>query len=298
MAKIDRSYTLGVPTSFKAAFIWLSWLIIIFAGRYDWQLSNCIATPSIITGNISTYSHILFCYVWLLGGVCIYKGFVAIHPQYETIGVYLYHLTLLLVIAVSDQYYGTNLRAHYEIEPGSIKGLIGMYCLWYLIYSPLVWSFARCFLSDQHPRRLLRIGFIIIMGSILAPFICNMLTGFAARPRYSYLLTLSNPVEAFRSWFEWQPYVGAGTDAFDSWPSSYMASATVLMCTPMFADVSKVGNRELLRSFFYVSSITILVILGYAQIVQQRHFLTDVVSGAFIAHWVFTKLEEVLRATF
>ena len=255
----------------------------------DFDISSALSNKTEFGTFFQNYGNILSHCLYVVAGICIFKGLKKLGKKYNLLSVGVLVLTAIWTIQSFISSSGKYLMKAYGYVAGEsgIFPLALVFLTWVAIIG-LVAFLAYILISDLNPKRLICVGTVIIVGGIFGEVINDMLKLIASRPRYKYLITLDDPLSEFRNWWEMVPYLKDDT-LFKSFPSAHMNKATIILTLPLLASVLKFKNKALKYIFLGFGCLWILA-YGYNRIHMDAHFLTDVCFGVLIAYllYVFT----------
>ena len=187
-------------------------------------------------------------------------------------------LAAAFAIAISGGYYGgiVNLLLGYAISDPTIR-IVASWLFWVILYTVIPLILPR-FLDDSKPKKLIAVGISLWASTIASDIAAQWLKHIGSRPRYRYLLTLENPMGAYRNWWEMIPNLTVNDDNFQSWPSGHMSTIGVLIVLPLLADCLKKRSSRKNRIVFLFVCVY-FVVAGYNRIQMAAHFLSDVCFG-------------------
>lgn len=142
-------------------------------------------------------------------------------------------------------------------------------------------------LDDRDADKLIAVGAAILVAGVLADHVNLWLKQVASRPRYTYLLTLDDPLSEYRNWWQMIPNLAGSNDSYKSWPSGNMTIASMMFSLPMLSDVLK-KRSETKNMICFLIAAAFVVLYGYNRIHMTNHFLTDVCFGTLITYLIYS----------
>ena len=260
---------------------------IIIGSFYDYQISVALSNKTAIGDFYQHYGNIISHLLYPVAGVCLFKGLRKKGSRFNTLawGVLGFSLfwTCYSFVDTSGKYL-TKVYGFDAEQPGSFLPLMLSYMTWIALACLTAWL-ADLIIDDKDADMLLAIGSVILLSGIFSELINSELKIIGCRPRYRYLLTLSDPASEYRNWWEMTPYLKDESN-FRSWPSGHMTKATIMLTLPMLADVVKC-KKAYLKNLLFAFAIVWIVVMGYNRIHMNAHFLTDVCYGVLITYCLY-----------
>lgn len=286
---MKKKLILGMPLYGFIIVVSLCLIGIIVGSICDFQINNAIYNKTDIGAFFATYgSYFSYC-LYPAAGMCIFKGLRK--KNQNVLAWVLLIISYFLAVYYSNSYNGDKVRElfHYNVENPNFLLSLSSYLFWVVLYSwvPIAFYFI---LDDSDPKALIFAGIVILLAGVLADCVNLWLKQVASRPRYKYLITLENPKDSFRNWWEMRPYTAGSNDNFKSWPSGNMTIATMMMSLPLLLSNLKWKNNYI-RIISYVISLSFVVLYGYNRMHMGNHFLSDVCFGTLITYLIYSGID-------
>lgn len=278
---------LGMPIICSIVVVSVCLLGILIGSFLDFQISDKLKNVTDLGSYFNTYgSYFSYC-LYPAAGMCLFKGLIKKNKNYTFLAWVLLVLSYFLAVYYSDSYNGSKVRQLFGYVEGDCPFYISLlaYLFWVVLYSwvPLVFYFI---LDDANPNALFAVGITILLAGVVSDCTNLWLKQVGSRPRFKYLLTLTNPKANFRNWWEMNPYKAGSNDNFKSWPSGNMTIATMMFSLPMLmSNIRKTNKVVVTISFGFAASFVVLY--GYNRIHMTNHFLSDVCWGVLITYCIF-----------
>lgn len=286
---MKKKLILGMPLYGFIIIVSLCLIGIIVGSFCDFQINDAIYNKTEIGNIFATYgSYFAYC-LYPAAGMCIFKGLKK--KNLNVLAWTLLVISYFLAVYYSNQYNGSKVRElfHYDAENPNFLISISAYLFWVVLYSwvPLAFYFI---LDDADARTLIFVGIVILLAGVVSDCVNLWLKQVASRPRYKYLITLDNPKDAFKNWWEMTPYKAGNNDNFKSWPSGNMTIATMMMSLPLLLSNLKWKNNYI-RVVAYCISSAYVILYGYNRMHMGNHFLSDVCFGTLITYLIFSAVD-------
>ncbi len=261
---------------------------ILIGSMFDFEINSNIYNKTTFGAFFATYgSYFSYC-LYPIAGMCLYKGLKKKNEKF--LAWTLLVLSYFLAVYYSDSYNGSKVRElfHYGADGTLLASLLG-YLFWVVLYSwvPLVFYFI---LDDTDGGVLIRVGVVILLAGVISDCTNLWLKQVASRPRYKYLITLENPKENFRNWWEWRPYLAGSDDNFKSWPSGNMTIACMMMSLPLVLNSLKC-RKYYITVIGYALSVLFVILYGYNRMHMGNHFLSDVCFGTLVTYLIHSIID-------
>lgn len=279
---LRTSYVLGMPIWCSVAVVVCSLVCIIVGSFYDYQISVFLAKQTELGSLFARFgNYVSFC-LYPAAGYCIFKGMQKSYSPKNTLAQGIFVLSYAIAVYFANSIFGKSLFGY---TPG--KSTPFLYVLSYLTcVLSFIWIpfFMEIILDERKHILLITVGCIILVAGLTSHLCNDWLKQVGSRPRFKYLLTLENPIQEFRNWWEMLPYFAGSNDSFKSWPSGHMTYATMVFALPMFADVVKSNHKEQIRYILFALACVWVIVYGYNRIHMTNHFLSDVGFGVLITY--------------
>lgn len=286
---MKKRLILGVPLYGFIIMISMCLVGIIVGSICDYKINCNLYNKTEIGNFFATYgSYFSYC-LYPACGMCFYKAFKK--QDNKLLAWSLLIISYFFAVYYSNNYNGSKVRELFNYDsnyPNYLKSLIS-YLFWVILYAwvPIAFYFM---LDDTNEKKLIIVGVIILLSGILSDCVNLWLKQVASRPRYKYLITLANPLDEFRNWWQMKPYYAGSNDNFKSWPSGNMTIATMMMSLPLLLSNLKWKNKYI-NIISYVIALMFVILYGYNRIHMGNHFLTDVCFGTLITYLIYVFIE-------
>lgn len=282
-----KKQILGVPSGGAFAVILLCIAGIVIGSFKDFQINVALANKTYIGAVFATYgSYFSYC-LYPAAGMCLYKGLRKKGSSYHMLAVVLLAASYFLAVYYSNSYNGEKVRELFGYTAGKSSPWLSVlsWLFWVVLYAWVPIVFNRI-LDDENSHKLIAVGAAILIAGILADNVNQWLKQVASRPRFKYLITLDNPINEFRNWWQMVPNLARGNDNFKSWPSGNMTIAAMMFSLPLLTDSLK--RRSMRKNWIAFAIACCFVILyGYNRIHMTNHFLSDVCFGTLITYVIY-----------
>ena len=287
MKKLLKHNVLGLPMICFLSILLALFIGILVGSFLDFNISETLYNETTLGEHFATYGSIISFSLYPAVGMCFFKAIKKKGKNYTFLAWTLLVIPFFLAVHYSDIYNGAQLRSALGNFPAV---WFVSYLIWVLIYAwvPVVCYFI---IDDSNPERLIAVGVTILVAGVVSDCISLWLKQLASRPRYYYLITLDNPREAFRNWWEWNPYAAGNNDAFKSWPSGNMMIAAIACMYPLFVANCKKTNKVAVYVTFILSAIYV-ILYGYNRIHMGKHFLSDVCFGVLFTYVLYVLVDQ------
>ena len=280
---------LGMPLYGFIIVVGLCFIGIIVGSICDFQINSAIYNKTDFGAFFATYgSYFSYC-LYPAAGMCIFKGLKKKNQSF--LAWTLLIVSYFLAVYYSNSYNGAKVRElfHYDVENPNIFISLAAYLFWVVLYAwvPVVFYFI---LDDSDPKTLISVGIIILLAGVVSDCVNLWLKQVASRPRFKYLITLENPRDLFRNWWEMKPYLAGSNDNFKSWPSGNMTIATMMMTLPLLLNNLK-WKKSWLPVVGYCVGLAFVILYGYNRMHMGNHFLSDVSFGVLITYLIHSIID-------
>lgn len=183
----------------------------------DYPINVLLAHNTSLGAFFATYgSYFSYC-LYPAAGACLCAGLRAKGERFRLLAWTLLFVGYFFAVYYSNNYNGKTVRALFGYQPGETSALrsLGSWLFWVALYAwvpPVVLRLA----DRTEPAKLIAVGAAILVAGICADNVNLWLKQVASRPRFKYLLTLSEPQAAFRAWWQMVPNLAGGNDNFKS----------------------------------------------------------------------------------
>ena len=278
---------LGMPLKCAVGVIVFCIIGIIIGSFWDFNISTSLVNKTEIGDWFAKYGGYFSYCLYPAAGMCLFKGLKTKGKKYDKLAWGLLILSYFLGVYYCNSYFGKSLREVLGYVAGESSFCLSLLCyvIWIVL---LLWipPLMNKILDDKESNMLIIIGSVILIAGITSDFINVWLKQVASRPRYKYLVTLDNPKEIFRNWWQMYPNLAGSNDLLKSWPSGNMTIATMMFSLPLFAYVIKNKNSKI-RWILFIFACLWVIIYGYNRIHMGAHFLTDVCFGTLITYLIY-----------
>lgn len=286
---MKKKLILGIPLWGFIVTVSLCLIGIIVGSFCDFPINNAIYNKTEIGAFFATYgSYFSYC-LYPAAGMCIFKALKK--KNLNLLAWVLLILSYFLAVYYSNCYNGTKVRElfNYDAENPNIWISLLAYLFWVVLYSwvPLAFYFI---LDDSDPKTLICVGVVILLAGVVSDCVNLWLKQVASRPRYKYLITLDNPEEYFRNWWQFRPYKAGSNDNFKSWPSGNMTIATMMMSLPLLLNNLKWKNKYI-SIIAYCVGLGFVILYAYNRMHMGNHFLSDVCFGTLITYLIYSLID-------
>jgi len=285
---IKNRSILGMPIT--CFFIVTAVLIlgIIIGSVYDYKINELLANKTEIGALFATYGSYLSYCLYPAAGMCLFIGLRKKGNSFKFLAWVLLVISYFMAVYYSNSYNGSKVRDLFGYTAGETSVLLSVlsWGVWVVSYAwvPIVCYFI---FDDKNPDLLLAVGATILVAGILSDNVNLWLKQVASRPRYKYLLTLSDPSSEYRNWWQMIPNLAGSNDNYKSWPSGNMTIACMMFSLPMLAGVCK-KHSNIGKSICFIFACAYVALYGYNRIHMTNHFLTDVCFGTLITYLIFS----------
>ena len=273
---------LGVPAVGAIAVIACCIVGIIVGSICDFNISQALANKTEIGTWFANYGGYFSYCLYPAAGVLLFKGLKKQGLNKLAYGILI--LSYFIAVYYCNSYFGKSVRALFAYDPSNSSFMLSLWCylFWVLLLS---WVIPVCYfiIDDNNPKLLIAIGAIILIAGITSDWVNLWLKQVASRPRYKYLVTLDNPEEVFRNWWQMVPNLAGSNDSFKSWPSGNMTIASMMFSLPLFGDILK-KKSNMIKWILFGFACVWVILYGYNRIHMMAHFLTDVSFGVLITY--------------
>ena len=278
---------LGMPVKCAIGVI-LTCLIGIIIGSFcDFQISVALANKTDIGKLFANYGGIISYFTYPIAGICLFKGIKRKGERWNKLANGLLFLAYFMGVYYCNLYFGGLIRLLVGYEPGVTSAFVAVLCyLVWVVLLAVVLFLANKLIDDKEANLLIATGAVILVAGLTSDLVNVWLKQVASRPRFRYLITLDNPRETFRNWWQMAPNLAESNDLLKSWPSGNMTIATMLFSLPLLVDVLKKKSERLRWSLFIFACIWV-VLFGYNRIHMTAHFLSDVCFGTLITYVIY-----------
>lgn len=295
---MEKKTILGMPSYYFYITCAVLVVGIIIGSFCDFNISMALSKHTAVGDFHQHYGNIISHLMYPIAGMCIFMGLRKKGSRFNTLawGILCFSLfwTFYSFLDTSGKY----LRAAFGHNPGngtSIFPLALCFLTWAAIEC-LTAYVAYLIIDDEKAELLIAIGSVILIAGIFSEYLNSWLKIIGCRPRFKYLITLDEPISAFRNWWEMIPYL-KDESLFRSWPSSHMTKATIMLTLPMLAGVLKC-KKSFLRYLMFAFAIIWIVVFGYNRIHMNAHFLTDVCFGVLITYCLYAITYKLVFSVF
>lgn len=270
---------------------------IIIGSVLDFPINEALANKTTIGAFFATYgSYFSYC-LYPAAGACLFVGLRKKGSRFGSLAWTLLIIGWFMAVYYSNSYNGSKVRELFGYVAGEsapVKSLLS-WLFWVVLYSwvpPVVIRLV----DDRNPDRLIAVGASILVAGIVADNVNLWLKQAGSRPRYKYLITLSDPMSEYRNWWQMVPNLAGSNDSFKSWPSGNMTIASMMFSLPMLTDSFKNRSRTINNAAFAFACVFV-ALYGYNRIHMTNHFLTDVCFGTLITCLIYAGISTAfLRA--
>ena len=278
---------LALPAACFWGVIALCAIGILVGSFWDFNISEALANKTDLGAFFATYgSYFSYC-LYPAAGACLYVGLKAKGERFRALALVLLFVGWFLAVYYSNSYNGKTVRALFGYTAGESSAVLSVlsWLFWGVLYAWV--PFVTTKLVDRtNPEKLIAVGAAILVAGIVADNVNLWLKQVSSRPRYKYLLTLSDPKSEYRQWWQMVPNLAGSNDNFKSWPSGNMTIASMMFSLPMLMDVFKGRNGKNHTLSFIIACVFVLL-YGYNRIHMTNHFLTDVCFGTLITYLLY-----------
>lgn len=257
---------------------------IVTGSLYDFQISEMLAHKTGIGSFFATYgSYFSYC-LYPAAGACLFTGLKKKGERFSFLAGTLLFIGFFMAVYYSNNYNGSAVRQLFHYSPGESSPFpaVMSWLFWVLLYSWVPFVMIRI-IDDTDADKLIAAGAAILIAAIVSDNVNLWLKQVASRPRYSYLLTLDDPVSGYRQWWQMIPDLAGSNDNLKSWPSGNMTIACMMFSLPVLSDVTK--NRSARKNMIcFLAACVFVLIYGYNRIHMTKHFLSDVCAGTLITY--------------
>lgn len=284
---MEKQKILGMPIMCAIGVIVTCLIGIIIGSFCDFSISLALANKTKIGTLFANYGGIISYFLYPTAGICLFKGIKSKGERYNKIAWGVLFLAYFMGIYYCNFYFGGLIRQLMGYEPGVTSALVAVLCyLIWVVLLAIVLVIMNKLIDDKNANLLIATGAVILVSGIIGDFVNVWLKQVASRPRFKYLITLDNPKEIFRNWWQMAPNLAGSNDLLKSWPSGNMTIATMLFSLPLLVDVLK-KKSEILRWGLFVFACIWVVLFGYNRIHMTAHFLSDVCFGTLITYVIY-----------
>ena len=270
---------MAIPAVCFWAVIGVCLLGIIIGSFFDLDISKALANKTQLGTYFATFSPFLAYSLLPAGGACLYAGLKKKNEAFRPMACVILLFCCFMAVYFSNGYFGKNVRPLFGYTPGesSVIRSVASWLLWVVLYSWVPFVTLRL-LDDSDPDKLILVGAALVTATFAADAVMQWLKQVGSRPRYKYLLTLEDPAQEFRNWWQMIPNLAGSNDNYQSWPSGHMSIVSMLFALPALTDCMK--NRSMRKNMTAFVLVCLFVLLcGYNRIHMTNHFLSDVCFG-------------------
>lgn len=253
----------------------------------DFPINEALANKTSIGAFFATYgSYFSYC-LYPAAGACLFVGLRKKGSRFGALAWTMLIIGWFMAVYYSNSYNGSKVRELFGYVAGEsspVKSLLS-WLFWVVLYAwvpPMVIRLV----DDRDPDRLITVGASILVAGIVADNVNLWLKQVGSRPRYKYLITLSDPMSEYRNWWQMVPNLAGSNDSYKSWPSGNMTIASMMFSLPMLTDSFKNRSRSLNNAAFAFACVFV-ALYGYNRIHMTNHFLTDVCFGTLITCLIY-----------
>lgn len=279
------SKILGVSNRAFYAVVIVCVIGILIGSFCDYQINERLAHVTKLGSVFAAFGCYFSYCLYPAAGMCLYKGLKK--KGLPMAGTVLLLVGWFLAVYYTNSYSGGKVRDLFHYAAGESSPWFSVVS-WLIIAALYVWPMLVCrrALDDTDADKLIAVGAAILVAGVLSDSVNLWLKQVASRPRYKYLLTLSDPASEYRQWWQMVPYLAGGNDSFKSWPSGNMTIAAMMFSLPLLADATKKRSSGRSLCCFLVACVFVLL-YGYNRIHMTNHFLTDVCFGTLITYLIY-----------
>ena len=270
---------LAVPAPCFFAVIGLCLLGIIVGSFRDLDISRALAHKTKLGTWFATFSPFLAYCLLPAGGSCLFAGLKKKSAALKPVAWVILLFSCFMAVCYSNEYFGKNVRPMLGYTPGESSALLSAagWLLWAALYAWVPFVVLRL-LDESDPDKLILVGAALLIATVAADALMQWLKQVGSRPRYKYLLTLADPSQEYRDWWQMIPNLAGTNDAYQSWPSGHMSIVSVLFALPALTNCMK--NRSPRKNLAAFALVCLFILLcGYNRIHMTNHFLSDVCFG-------------------
>ena len=275
---MGKKTILAVPAVCFWSVIGICLLGIGIGSFCDFDISMAVAGKTELGTYFATFSPFLAYALLPAGGACLFAGLKKKREAFRFPARLLLVFGWFMAVYYSNEYFGKNFRPlfGYTTESAVLSSGAG-WLFWAVLYAAAAFAVVRL-LDNSDPDKLIAVGVTLLIASVEADAVMQLLKQVASRPRPKYLLTLDDPASGFRSWWQMIPHLAGSNDNYQSWPSGHMSIVSVLFALPLLTDcMKKRSARKNLAAFLLVC--VFILICGYNRMHMTNHFLSDVCFG-------------------
>ena len=270
---------------------------IVVGSVCDFKINELLANKTELGAFFATYGSYFSYALYPAAGACLFVGLRKRGKNCRLLAWVLLLLGVFLAVYYSNSYNGKTVRALLGYTAGESSGLLSVlsWLFWAALYGWIPFVAVRL-LDDSYANKLIAVGAAILVAGIVADNVNLWLKQVASRPRYKYLITLSDPLSEYREWWQMVPNLAGSNDSFKSWPSGNMTIASMMFSLPMLSDVTKKRSDGKNLLCFALACVFVLL-YGYNRIHMTNHFLSDVCFGTLITFLLYAVISTAfLRA--
>ena len=295
---MNKKTVMAMPLVSFWAVVAVCVLGIVLGSFWDFDNNVALANKTDIGAFFATYgSYFSYC-LYPAAGACLFVGLKKQGKQYRMLAWTLLLVGWFLAVYYSNSYNGKTVRALFGYVAGESDPLLSVlsWLFWAVLYAWVPFVTAKL-LDDKDAAKLIAIGAAILVAGIVADNVNLWLKQVGSRPRYKYLITLSDPKAEYRNWWQMVPNLAGSNDSFKSWPSGNMTIASMMFSLPMLTDCLKNRSEGKNRAAFIAACVFVLL-YGYNRIHMTNHFLSDVCFGTLITYCIYAGISTAfLRST-
>ena len=284
---MKKNRILGMPSISAIGVIVFCVIGIIIGSFFDFNISSALANKTKLGEWFANYGGFFSYCLYPIAGMCIFKGLNSKGTKWNKLAWGILILSYFMAVYYCNSYFGKSLRAMLDYEAGVspfIKSAL-CYSIWVIL---LLWipPVMNKILDEKKSNLLIAVGAVILVAGVTSDWVNLWLKQVCSRPRFKYLVTLDNPLDEFRNWWQMVPNLAGSNDLLKSWPSGNMTIATMMFSLPLLTDVIKKKNESIRWGLFIFACIWV-IIYGYNRIHMSAHFLTDVCFGTLITYLIY-----------
>lgn len=309
MKKINRNWLIA---GISIVVVYIALLIV--GTFYDLQISHALVqmesgnyySTSFFGRLFETIGETPICLTCAFAGVIIFHNMHRRQKNVITIGLKILGLLVafgMLTYMVYKLFKYTSQHFDFEHKLGTAVDFIAYVVLGGCFAGALAYFTRK--LPSAFLNKMLVWAFIVLFTALTTHLVTSLLKSLACRPRYRAMFMLSD-FSYYRKWFEFgsMPEItddmvmlyGAKSDWFKSFPSGHSSScAIVVALTGIPALFTKTNNAKY-KALFAVIAGLIAGLIMFSRIIVGAHFLTDVITGAFITCVVYAVFTLVFKA--
>ena len=200
MDKKKQNTILAVPSACFWAVVATCLAGIAVGSVADYPINVLLAHKTALGAFFATYgSYFSYC-LYPAAGACLFVGLREKGARYRLLAWTLLFVGYFMAVYYSNNYNGKAVRALFAYQPGQTSAWrsVASWLFWAALYAWVAPVVVR--LADRSDAdKLIAVGAAILLAGICADNVNLWLKQVASRPRFKYLLTLSEPQAAFRA---------------------------------------------------------------------------------------------------